>query len=388
MKKILIWCIAALASNLLFTACESDRDANPTIEVPETFQLFTPSTANLPLDLKASSDMIGLTYEEAYFGFPCVQTYMTQISKSESFGDNESYTLDAFTSTVNSIEIGVKEINAALNSIFGYEKDATPEVQSVYIRMIATVGSEKTYSNAVKMNFKPYFFDPNAAKETPAIWWFIGSCIADGAWGGDQVYPMAYSADMSKFQSTVFLTSAGFKMVKFPGKWDDQIGQGDAWGSFAVNDGGSGNITVPADGYYVVTMDPEDVAGISITEYTGDAPEVVSGMFISGNFQGWSADATPMKAVNVVDGVNNHIWFYEIPAISDVAGTDAETDGFIKFKLNPNWIGPEQASSIYCGTGVTYEIDGDKNFVLPAEVCETPTKVYYNDIDKSYTIVK
>lgn len=384
MKNLFIWGAAVLATGMLFTACESDRDDNPTISVPESFNLFTPATANLPLDLKQSSDVVTLTYEEAQFGFPCVQTYMAQLSKSEAFSDAESYTLESFTSTVNSIELGLKEINTALNAIFAFEKDATPDEQFVYLRMIASVGPAKSYSNAIKMNFKPYFFDPSAANEVPAMWWFIGSCIGDGTWGAAQVYPLAYSADKSKLESTVYLTTAGFKMVKFPGKWDDQIGQGASFGEFAVNDGGSGNITPDTDGYYVVTLDQSDGVALSIKPYDGE-PEVLDGIFISGNFNGWSDSSTPMAAVNTVEGVNNHIWFYEIPAAAD---TDAAGDGFNKFKINPGWKGPNDATSIYCAEGIDFEVDGDGNFAFSAEASAEPVKVYYNDIDKTYTFVR
>ncbi len=382
MKNLSIWGAAALVSSMLFSACESDRDANPTIKVPESFQLFTPAIANLPLDLKESTDDVTLTYEEAQFGFPCVQTYMTELSKSEDFTEAESYTLTAFTSTENSIKIGLKEINVGLNAIFAYEEGTTPEEQSVYLRMIANVGTVKAYSNAIKMCFKPYFFDPNAVNAIPDMWWFIGSCIGDGTWDAKQVYPLAYSADKSKLQSTVFLTSAGFKMVKTPGKWDDQIGQGSAWGDFVVNDGGSGNITPDADGYYVASL-----AGTTLTiePYEGDDPEVKEAMYISGNFNDWSDSSTPMVAVNTVDGVNNHIWKYEIPAAGD---TGAAGDGFNKFKLNPGWIGPNDATSIYCAEGIEFEVDNDGNFALSEEASATATTIYYNDIDKTYTIVK
>lgn len=382
MKNLFIWGAAALATGMLFTACESDRDDNPTIVVPESFQLFTPATANLSLDLKQSTDVVTLTYEEAQFGFPCVQTYMAQLGKSEAFGETETYTLDAFTSTTNSIELGVKEINAGLNAIFNYSDEGELDEQFVYLRMVANVGSAKAYSNAIKMLVKPYYFDPNAATAIPDMWWFIGSCIGDGTWDKAQVYPLAFSADKSKLQSTVYLTTAGFKMVKTPGKWDDQIGQGDAWGEFKVNDGGSGNITPEADGYYVVTLEGTT---LSISEYEGDAPEVNEALYISGNFNGWSADSTPMTAVNTVEGVNNHIWMYEIPAAAD---TDASADGFNKFKLNPGWIGPNNATTIYCAEGIEYEVDGDGNFAFTEATSATATKIYYNDIDKTYTIVK
>ncbi|MDO4462876.1 MAG: SusE domain-containing protein [Bacteroidia bacterium] len=385
MKNLLIWGAAALTSSLLFSACETDRDDNPTIKVPESFQLFTPATANLTLDLKQSNDVVTLTYEEAQFGFPCVQTYVAEISKNEAFAAEETYLINQFTSTVNSIELGLKEINTGLNSLYAFAKEETPEELSVYLRMVAKVGTAKSYSNAIKLSFKPYFFDPAAANALPELWWFIGSCIADGSWGKDGVYPLALSADKTKLQSTVYLTSAGFKMVKTPGSWDNQIGQGASFGEFTVNDGGSGNITPDADGYYVVTLTNTDGPELSIKPIEGDDPEVKEAMYISGNFNGWSADATPMKAINTVEGVNNHIWMYELPAVAE---TDAAADGFIKFKLNPGWIGPNDATSIYAPEDFEYEVDGDGNFALSESASATATKIYYNDIDKTYTIVK
>ena len=53
-----------------------------------------------------------------------------------------------------------------------------------------------------------------------------------------------------------YLTSNGFKFRGSPDdNWAVQIGQGAGFGEYVLNDGGSGNITVPADGCYKIVLD-------------------------------------------------------------------------------------------------------------------------------------
>ena len=86
----------------------------------------------------------------------------------------------------------------------------------------------------------------------------MGSCIGDGSWGnnsldnvGTSLFPLARISGTT-ISYTGYFTTDGFKLIKTPGSWSDQWGQGSD--GYVKNDGGSGNITVPAAGYYNLTL--------------------------------------------------------------------------------------------------------------------------------------
>ena len=55
MKKILSMAALALTSVVMFTACEDDRDSNPTLTQPTTFVLNKPAVGEGVVDLAQSS---------------------------------------------------------------------------------------------------------------------------------------------------------------------------------------------------------------------------------------------------------------------------------------------------------------------------------------------
>jgi hypothetical protein len=102
---------------------------------------------------------------------------------------------------------------------------------------------------------------------------------------------------------TGYLAGNGFKLVMIPGKWDDQWGQGDSFGQYLHNDGGSGNITVPEAGIYTVTLNTA-TNNLKIEKEASRAP-VFSGMAIAGTFNEWGD--TPMTPCS--SGWENHDWY-------------------------------------------------------------------------------
>ena len=67
MKKILLMASVAVAMGL-FTACDSDRDDNPTLTIPETFRLNAPAIAeNNTIDL-ANTETITITCDQPNYG--------------------------------------------------------------------------------------------------------------------------------------------------------------------------------------------------------------------------------------------------------------------------------------------------------------------------------
>ena len=57
-----------LAGLAMFTACTDDRDSNPTVQQPSTFELNMPALGGSVYDL-ANTDSIRLTYEQPDYGY-------------------------------------------------------------------------------------------------------------------------------------------------------------------------------------------------------------------------------------------------------------------------------------------------------------------------------
>lgn len=170
---------------------------------------------------------------------------------------------------------------------------------------------------AYKLTFKmlELTYTVEAVFSTPETWYLVGGCIGDGSWGnssldnvGVSLFPLARTGN-STISYTGYFTTDGFKLIKTPGSWNDQWGQGA--NGYVKNDGGSGNITVPSAGYYTVTLDYiNDVLTIEAADVTPQTYEV--GM--AGSFNGWS-----FQAMNKCAG-NDHLWRYELSAAADEEG--------------------------------------------------------------------
>ena len=84
MKNIIKSALLLLCTIGLFTACNDDREHNPTIQQPKTFVLNTPAYATSLIDLATSSSMT-FTWSQPAYGFPAVATYQVQISANNTW---------------------------------------------------------------------------------------------------------------------------------------------------------------------------------------------------------------------------------------------------------------------------------------------------------------
>ena len=121
---------------------------------------------------------------------------------------------------------------------------------------------------------------------------------------GISLIPMYPKTDNYNINTYVgyFPAGQGFKLIHTPGNWDEQWGQKD--GIFVKNDGGSGDITVPEDGYYEITYDMQADA-LTIMKYAGTVA-VYSQIGMPGGYQGWDTGSNLMDAMSTV--VENHDW--------------------------------------------------------------------------------
>ena len=342
--------LLAAAGLVVFTSCKDDNESNPTITQPTTFVLNQPAV-NGNIDLEKSQTVI-LTWSQPTpyndFNAPVVPTYTVQVSPTGSFNkafdanaeDNtgaDFFNIDETYSNGKNVQVNTQTLNRSLEELCGWTETTTPAIQEVSFRVKSAVRDASfneygvIYSNVVTLSMIPYYIELKPAD--PALWWLIGSDIADGSWGGDMgkcVIPMQ-TVDGAEYDNKTgdgeiqwigYLGGGGFKLRgALDDGWASQWGQGDSFGSFVKNDGGSGNITVPAAGLYKVTLNTKEDK-LTVEAYDGSAP-VFDGMAISGSFNGWGD--TPMTPCST--GWENHDWYitYEFAAGDEVKVKQADS---------------------------------------------------------------
>ena len=173
----------------------------------------------------------------------------------------------------------------------------------------ASIRADK-YRLTFDMLNRTFEFEPIIELGTPDLWYLVGSCIGNGSWGnapdalGTALVPLYPEVGNYSILNYVgyFPAGQGFKLIHTPGSWDEQWGMTD--GVLVKNDGGSGNIEVPEDGYYQITYDM-DFDVVTITKYTGNVG-VYSAMGMPGDYQDWNPAGTLMNPMSST--FENHDW--------------------------------------------------------------------------------
>ena len=297
------------------------------------------------------------------------------------------FTMEETYSSGQNAEINTETINRFLMQLCKWEDpSAVPSLLDLTVRVKAAIRDAgfheygTIYSNEVKVKAVPYFMVLKPAD--PEIWWLIGADIADGSWGSDFgkcVIPMQ-TVDGAEYDKktgqgeltwTGYLAGKGFKIVMIPGKWDDQWGQGDSFGSYLHNDGGSGNITVPEAGVYTVTLNTATNT-LNVEKYDG-APAVFSGMAISGSFNEWGD--TEMTACS--SDWENHDWYI---SHSFAAGDEVKIKqaGSWDFNKGGSFINYSEGMYVYGeGNGPNLMIEEGGNY-----------QIFFNDITGFIRFIK
>ncbi len=370
--------LLAVAGLFALTSCEDDNESNPTIAQPTSFVLNEPAITGF-IDMEKTST-VALTWSQPTpyndFNAPVVPTYTIQVSPTgqfnKAFDENLEDNTGADFVNVNETytsgkdaNLNMENLNRQLLQLCGWTETTTPEKLPLTIRVKSAIRDASfreyhvIYSNTVTLNTVPYFVELKPAD--PEIWWLIGSDVADGSWGGEMgkcVVPMQTidgaeydkKTGQGEIQWIGYLAGNGFKLVKIPGKWDDQWGQGDAFGQYKKNDGGSGNISVPEAGLYKVTLNTA-TDNLKIEKYDGSAT-TFSGMAISGSFNDWGD--TPMTPCS--SGWENHDWYIS----TDLAAGDE-----IKIKQADSWDYNKGGSFINYSDGMyVYGVSGGSNLKI------------------------
>ena len=393
MKKIFLSSLMLLSMALVFTACNDDRDSNPTLTQPSTFTLNNP--VNTLVDLGQSMGIPFAWSQPDYGGWPAAVEYQLEVSPTnewtvstdEAAADESGATIadyailpSVYASCTGNMS--ATELDRALISILQWDEDNVPEKQTVYVRCKATTAGAKTiFSNVVSLEVNPYYIE--LADAPIEIWYLVGEGIGSADWDNGEnsvatgglipMYPiMGNEYDARTGQGEIqyagfFYGGKGFKLVKIPGKWDDQWGMGD--GAPVKNDGGSGNLSVEADGYYVIRLNTA-TDKLVIEPYEG-VPGVYTQIAMPGGYQdgdGWDVNSNLMNGMST--SVENHDWY-----LMQVTYPDAE----LKFAANGSW-------DVNWGKGdFPYGIGEQNGANIPVKA--GTYNVFFNDILGTYNFV-
>lgn len=370
------------------SACDSDRDSNPTLQTPETFKLNTPSYAGVLMEL-ANSTSLDFTWSQPDYGMPLQCEYALQFSTSgnftvstdEAIADETGATVpDYYTpSSVYSTpeaSVDAAELAKGLERIEKWADGEVPSEQVVYVRASSTVAEETIYSNTVQILVKPYYVELTNAD--PEIWYLVGGIIGDGSWSnsesaiGTGLLPMFTKAGASYDAATGtgeiewagYLPVGEFKIVKTPGDWDHGFcgGSVDDASAIEYRDGGDdpGNIAVNEAGVYKITI---NTANITIAIEKLENTTAYSTMLASGDFNSWGeAEMTPMTTYD--GAVECHNWKFEISGPTTIK--------FLQSGWSPNWGAAD----------FPYGIGANNGANIPVE--EGSWVVYFNDITGAY----
>ena len=384
MKKIYNILLMAAFAVPLFTACDDDTDSNPTFHEADSFVLNESAYAtNNTIDLSASGTVVSLTCNQPdYGGFPLAVVYSVQLSLDGTFEEatdstEATYTTMTTTFTDTYIDIDADEMNSSLISLYssvnGEEAEVPTDPIAVYVRLTAIVSGQSIgycESNviclpSVKLNVSEEALAAAATVEANT-WYLVGGNIGDGSWSnsstddiGVSLFPMAEGSD-GILTYTDYFEAGEFKLIKTPGSWDEQWGYSDG---YVKNDGGSGNITIDAAGYYTINLDyTNDV--LEVVEYTDDVTDY-SEIYVTGDFDSWGVTETMTSCTG-----STHLWMYNFESSDDTT---------LKFTCDTSWSYDWGSDTFPSGIGVLW---GDNIPVTAGSYL-----LVFNDIDGGYTFI-
>jgi len=398
MKKIKIILFSLLCVFGLFS-CKDDQITKLNYKAEDgtlSFKLNNPRYSNYILeDAQADKDMDSLTCVQPDYSFTAAVTYTTQVCFDATFAAG---TYQSLATTVNGEKIGIntKQMDKAIIALYGGKLPDPVVIKDVYVRLSAYISDathsaltdslivKPLYSNVIKLRILPYVLPLFPYTEVaPRLWYIVG---LGGNWTnsiaglGSSLIPMSIqdgkkynlSGDGEFIYTGYIKASDGFKILRTIGDWNNNI-----WGmtgtTYTLNSGG--NITVPSDGYYKVTLNSIDNT-LTISPITiSPAPTLYTSIGLIGAFNGWGGDV----ALTTNTGTSGHVWYttYTFAA-----------DSQCKLRANADWgtswgiPGSDDGIALYSKMAVA--VKGGKNMI---ETAGTYT-VILNDIDGCYFFIK
>ena len=388
MKKLNI--MAAMMVGLLaFASCDSDRDDNPILTVPESFNLLKPEIADNVIDLENSSAIQFMAEKAPNYSFPTETTYWMQVTGEDNANFADADKVYSLSSTSNSITYNAptNEVDLCVMKIKGWDDAAQVEKTTpvtINVRMVACPknlndSANYVYSSVQQIKVYPYFIK----ESLPNFWYITGSIIGndgctwknDPAFFGTGMQPMYVKkgAEYDKFTGDGVVEWIGYlaaggtiKFIEPKGltNWNYSLSGGtiNAKGGsgFKYRSGGDdpGNTTVEDAGYYTIDINTKSLS-MAVKPYT-DPVTTYTSVKIGDN---------EMAAVNTCAGMENHDWFATITLGTKTNMVFTANDGTTwGSSIFPCAIGNVKGSNIPCDKG-TY-------------------KVFFNDITGAYSFVE
>lgn len=382
-----------LSMAIVFSACEDDRDSNPTLIQPTTFTLNNPE--NNYVDL-ARSESLHFTWSQPdYGGWPAAVDYQFEVSPTNDWtvsaneaALDDSGELKATYDPVRVVlagcegDLNASELAKSLVRIHNWTEDSViPEEMTIYMRLAAsTPGAKTIYSNPVTLKVKPYYIDPTVP--VYEVWYLIGDFIGDGSWKNDgmedvgvSILPMYPAYDMdnnNKFlPGAMYIgyipAGAGFKLIKEPGDGAEQWGMDG--GALVKTTNNVDNITVSEDGYYKIWYNCATFK-LTIEKYSKEVSDYFQ-IGMPGSYQpgdGWDVNGNLMTPFSAS---NNHDWMMK--------GAEYDSDSELKFAANGSWDVNWGVAEFPYGMGT----QGGANIPVLAG----KYNVFFNDILGTYTFV-
>ncbi len=353
-----------LAIGLLIVACQ-DREII-TIEDSEAPMLVNLSAQNLILDPNfPSNPSLTISWTPAKYTVPVEINYNIEISSTETF-DKKFALGDKIGQSVTTKSFTNKQINDAAKLIGLVPSQS----QKIYFRVISSVNGNfySQVSNVTNLTVTPYLASP---VYNYVDLYLIGAATA-GGWDNVatnlNIYPLLKNTDKNIYTYSGFFKADGFKIIKNKGSYDVQYGLGTATNATSGTldtGGGSGNIMIPSDGYYKLTIN------ISTLTYTlAQLPNPNAGydsISIIGTVNGnWNTDTQLKRST-----FDTHVWTAKAVSLNE---------GVFKFRANNSWDVSWGAQSEFFGTAQK----GGDNIPLSSEWIYD---IYFNDATGDYTLI-
>lgn len=294
------WLLALLAVVTLgFTACDTDTDSNPTLDlshVGEGFPLNVPANAeNNTYDLANATSLELTCSQPNYGGMPLMVRYYVQVSLTEDFA---SYKELATSYTMAKMAVDAREINDAMVELF---QEANPDTdypatpRPLYIKLRAVIdGTDnmgETYSNVITLpSVLASYQAPEATFETQL--YVVGQAIGE-AWSTWKPVPQIYDMPGCYYTVVYVPEGTGFKWGAYEQDWRgyDRIRNWDDVAGADVSASSDGNIVFANGGWYTLFFEAE-IVGSSV-QY--DLHILPAEVYVIGNSMGgnWNvADPT------------------------------------------------------------------------------------------------
>lgn len=258
-----------LVGALLFSACDSDRDDNPTMTQPQAFTLYAPAIAtNNTLDLAnfAKGSTLSFTADQAdYGGFPIATTYTLQASFDSTFVETDEtagttanyFELGTYTMPTN-MTVSASDLNENIINFYEEQKGVDSydnAVRPVYVRCkanVSTVSGSDVYSNVVEL---PKVLATYKAPDVslPTDMYLCGSSIGT-AWNTWQHMAPVYGAE-GQFYTLIYVPAGGaFKFGMKEQDWHgcSEISSIDDQANAGVSASSDDNVVFANAGWYTI----------------------------------------------------------------------------------------------------------------------------------------